>query len=270
MREGAVLLLDQQRFEGWATFTLGSAQLAMTKPGQFVALRCASEESYDPLLRQPLFVAATDQRDRTAMILLPDTHPAYLFLNSQPRGVTLDVLGPLGEGWKIDDSVRTVALLGTAIQAPALFALAQLAVARRLAVSVSIGVTSDEATQPANAAQMSAPPAFLLPAAAEYHVAHGSDPAEAALALLDEQLLRWADLLAIALPARLLPHVAHRVRTTRLQWSRGFAQAALFEPADTRLACCVGMCGACMIETRRERRLACSSGPIFDLRDLVG
>ena len=267
MHEGVALLLDQQRFEGWATWTLGSAQLAATQPGQFVALRCAAPDSYDPLLRQPLFVAATDGRAGTAMLLLPDTHPAYAFLNSRPRGAALDLLGPLGHGWKIGGSVRTLALLGTAAQAPALFALAQAAVARRLAVSVSIGATNDETAQSNNTAGVDAPPAFLLPAAAEYHVAYGPDPAAAALTLLDEQLLRWADLLAIALPSIYLPRVAQHVRNTRLQWSRDFAQAALLDSA--RLACCVGVCDACGIEARHQRRLVCSSGPVFDLRDLV-
>jgi hypothetical protein len=165
--------------------------------------------------------------------------------------------------------VRTLALLGTAAQAPALFALAQVAVTRGLAVSVSIGATDEEPAQSKNAMAMVAPPAFLLPAAAEYHVAYGADPAAAALTLLDEQLLRWADLLAIALPSSYLPRVAQHVRNTRLQWSRDFAQAALLDPADTSLACCVGVCGVCSIEARHERRLVCSSGPVFDLRDLV-
>jgi dihydroorotate dehydrogenase electron transfer subunit len=267
MDQGAALLLDQQRFDGWATWTLGAAQLAATQPGQFVALRCAATDSYDPLLRQPLFVAATDVRAGTATLLLPDTHPAYGFLNSRLRGAALDLLGPLGHGWKIGGSVRTLALLGTAAQAPALFALAQVAVAKRLAVSVSIGASNDKPAQ--GTAGIGAPPAFLLPPAAEYHVAYGADPAEAALTLLDEQLLRWADLLAIALPSSYLPRVAQHVRTTRLQWSRDFAQAALLDPADAALACCVGVCGVCGIETRHEHRLACSSGPVFDLRDLV-
>jgi dihydroorotate dehydrogenase electron transfer subunit len=269
MQESAALLLDQQRFEGWAAFTLGSAQLATSQPGQFVALRCAAPGSYDPLLRQPLFVAATDQRANTATLLLPEAHPAYDSLNSRLRGAALDLLGPLGHGWKIGSAVRTLALLGTAAQAPALFALAQAAVARRLAVSVSIGATNDGQIPINSPAESSAPPAFLLPPAAEYHVAYGSDPAEAALTLLDEQLLRWADLLAIALPSSYLPRVARHVRNTRLQWNRDFAQAALLDPADTQLACCVGVCGVCSIETRHERQLVCSAGPIFDLRDLV-
>ncbi|HEX6287860.1 MAG TPA: hypothetical protein VFZ66_01650 [Herpetosiphonaceae bacterium] len=268
MHEHTAILLDQRRFERWAAFTLGSAQLAAVQAGQLIALRCASVGSYDPLLRQPLFVAAADRQVATCTLLVPDTDPAHWFLNSQPRGAALDILGPLGHGWKLGASVRTLALLGTTAQAPALFGLAHDAVGRGLAVSVVLGARdkdSDDSTD----AGTSAPPPFLLPAAAEYNITHGPDPAAAALALLDEQLLRWADLLALALPSADLPQAAQRVRSVRLQWPREFAQAALLDPADARLVCCVGVCGVCGIEAKQGRRLVCSAGPVFDLRDLV-
>lgn len=270
MQESTAILLDQQRFERWASFTLGSAQVATAQPGQYVALRCAPVGSYDPLLRQPLFVATADPRASTCTLLVSDLDPAYDFLNSQVRGATINLLGPLGHGWNVAAPVRTLALIGTSIQASALFALAHSSVARGLSVTLVLGASDDDSPAANGDLQaLSAPPPFLLPAAAEYNVAQGDDPAEAVLSLLDDALLRWADLLAIALPVELLPRVAQSVRNVRLQWNRDFAQVALLSPKQNQLACCVGICGACSIDVRHGRKLVCSDGPVFDLRDLV-
>jgi dihydroorotate dehydrogenase electron transfer subunit len=263
MTEATAILLEQQQFGDWAWLTLGSAQrssaLVTARPGQFVAVRCTSVGSYDPLIRRPLFIAAVDAQAGTCQLLVARTDPAFAFLSSLSRGAQLDALGPLGQGWTIDGATRMLALLGAAADAAALFGLAHWAVGRGLSVSVLLG--ADET--------LGAPAPFLLPAAAEYNVAAGDQAVGAALGLLDDQVLRWADQLAVALPQGLLGAVAQRVRNVRLQWGRGFAQAALLHPDGGGLACAIGVCGVCALETRQGRRLSCVDGPIFDLRDLV-
>lgn len=260
---GVAIMLEQQQFGDWAWLTIGSAQrssaLAAARPGQFVAVRCAGVGSYDPLIRRAIFIATTDQQSGTCKLLVSQRDPAFAFLTGLTRGAALDLLGPLGHGWTVDPATRMLALLGTASAAASLFALAHWAVGRGLGVSVLLG--ADE--------QVTAPEPFLLPAAAEYNVATGTDAAVAALSLLDDQMLRWADLLAIALPQTQLSAAAQRVRNVRLQWSRGFAQAALLAPDSGGLPCCTGICGTCAVETRQGTRLSCVDGPIFDLRDLV-
>ncbi len=256
MLEHAAILLDQRRFGQWHWLTLQAAPLAAARPGQFGALRCAPADSYDPLLRQPLFIAATDPHVGTFNLLVETAASMSTFLTSQPAGAALNMLGPLGQGWQIASDVRALALVGTLSFASALFGLAHYATTRGLAVSMLLGSSNED----------EAPPPFLLSEAVEYNVAHASDPVAAALDLLDEETLRWADLLAIALPLDTLSAVAERVRRVRLQWRRGFAQVALLP----FLACCVGVCGVCMVDLHHAKRLACIDGPIFDLRDLVG
>ena len=255
LQQTSAILLDQQRYGAWTWLTLGAAALAAAQPGQFLALRCAVPGRYDPLIRRPLFIAATDASAGTCSVLLDESDSALPFLEQQARGRTLDVLGPLGKGWRIEPTARTLALLGTALDAAPLFALAHAAVARGIAVSLIVGAPDRAA----------APPPLLLPAAAEYTIAPSKVPAAAALKLLDDNMLRWADLLAIALPYEYWSAVAQRVNAVRIRWSREFAQVAVLPP----LPCCVGVCGACGVETRPGQRLACVDGPIFDLRELV-
>lgn len=255
MLEHAATLLDQRRFGGWHWLTLQAASLTTIQPGQLVAIRCAPLGRYDPLLRQPLFIAATDPRSDTLNLLIEAATSTSVFLASQPVGAVLNILAPLGQGWQVASNVRSLALVGILGLAPALFGLAHYATTRGLAVSLLLGASNAD----------DAPPPFLLPQAVEYHVTHGASPVADMLGLLDEETLRWADLLAVGLPLDALPMVAERVRRVRLQWSRGFAQVVLLPP----LACCVGVCGMCVVETQRAKRLSCIDGPIFDLRDLV-
>ncbi len=255
MQETNAIVEEQQRFGTWTSIVLRSSTLASAKPGQYIAVRCAQPNSYDPLGRQPIFVATTDSAQGTATVLLDTQHSASSFLTGLSSGAVIDVLGPLGKGWQIDEAVRTLALVGTTENAPSLFSLAHFAVERGLAVTVLLGGRNRD----------DAPPPFLLPAAAEYNVVQSKAFASAAIALLDDQLLRWADTLAIALPYEYWAKVAQRVSSVRIRWSRGFAQVAVLPP----LACCVGVCGACTVETRHKEQLACVEGPVFDLRDLV-
>ncbi|PLS78405.1 MAG: hypothetical protein CYG59_18835 [Chloroflexi bacterium] len=255
MQEVRAVLLEQQSFGPWRSVTLGAAALAAAQPGQYLALHWTGTGSFDPLLRQPLFVTTTDSRAGTCELLVEATSPALGFLGNAAPGTTLDVLGPLGKGWQLAADVRTLAVLGTAATAPALFGLAHHAIARGVAVTVLLGTASRD----------EAPPPFLLPAAAEYNVAQSKAFASAAIALLDDHALRWADMLAAALPHPYWAKLAQRVSDVRIRWSRGFAQVAVLPP----LPCCVGVCGVCAVETRHASRLACVDGPVFDLRDLV-
>lgn len=259
MDERTVRLGAQQRYGSWQRVEVQGAAVARGQPGQYLAVRCATAGSFDPLLRRPVYIAATDAAASSATLLLGADDPAVPFMAGLREGATLDVLGPLGKGWQLDPAVRTLALVGTAATAAPLFALAHAAVGRGVAVTLLLGALSRD----------DAPPPFLLPAAAEYNIAQSRAAESAAIALLDDTLLRWADMLAIALPQPYWSKLAQRVTQVRIRWSHGFAQVAALQPQTDLLACCTGVCGVCGVETRRAPRLACVDGPVFDLQELT-
>lgn len=247
-------LVNLQTFGAWCWITVRSERAANAAPGQYLAVRCAAPGGWDVLAREPLFVAATDPRGATAQILVPASYPAAVFLQSLRPGAQLDALGPLGHGWKVDASIRSLALLGTPEHAAALWSLAHYAVGHGLAVSVLLGI--DE--------QLAPPPPFLLPAATEYDTAVGPDAADAAITLLTPQLMAWSDLVALAVPSRVLAEAQQRVRAARLQWRQNYAQA-LWLPSP---ACSNGACGVCAVPLHRRSALGCVDGPVFDLKEL--
>jgi hypothetical protein len=89
--------------------------------------------------------------------------------------------------------------------------------------------------------------------------------ANAVLDQLTDDTLRWADVLALALPLDRLSAVAQRIKKTRLQWYDGLAQALVL-PSP---ACHVGICGVCAVPMRQGYRLACIDGPVFDLKEVT-
>lgn len=80
---------------------------------------------------------------------------------------------------------------------------------------------------------------------------------------LDTDALTWADALFVAGAPALVADAQRRVRES----GRRLPATAL---PHVPLACGVGACYGCSVETRRgERRLACVDGPAFPLRDLA-
>lgn len=284
MQEHTATVVEHQRLGHWSQIVLSAPALVNLQPGQYVALRCAAPGSYDPLIRLPLFVANTDIRAQTINLLVAQDDPTYTYIAGQPAGAALNLLAPLGHGWQLGPTARTLVLAGLVEHAAALFGLAQQAVRRGLAVSLLLGERTPD----------TAPPPFILPADAEYNVVREAEDTEQPkskkrkaqrnesdtgagiqhpdaklLQALGNQLsddtLRWADILALGLPQEILPVIAQRIRSARLNWNEGMAQALLLPPP----ACHVGVCGVCSVPTRQGYRLACVDGPVFDLLHLA-
>lgn len=236
---------------GLRQIVLGSAQLAQAaQPGQFIAVRMAYGTSTDPLLRTALPLAGIDRTVGTVTLLV--RNDTDQLITQRHVGDTLDLLGPLGHGWPVANAARNVLLLGTADAAASLLVLVETAVSHNLAITLLIGAPIGPGL-----------PANLVPSAVEYHLGRSLDPTQAALDLLDDDLLRWADAIYTALPVAAWLPLVDRIRRTRIRWDRGVAYAYALPP----LPCAVGVCGTCALPIGNKRRLVCVDGPVFDLRD---
>ncbi|MBA3943116.1 MAG: hypothetical protein H0X37_00980 [Herpetosiphonaceae bacterium] len=232
----------------------GEPALAQTaQPGQFVAVRMAHADSYDPVHRFGLPIAGID-RDANTITLLSPTTGGFRDRSNLRVGDTLNLLGPLGQGWLTEPRTRQLLLLGTVATVGSLLALAADGLRRQCAVTLILGGPIGPGL-----------PAQLIPSAVEYHLGRGPDPAAVALELLDDASLRWADAIYTTLPAAAWPILANRIEQIRMRWERGFAQVAV----DLTVPCAVGVCGVCELPVGRKAKLICINGPIFDLRDLT-
>lgn len=237
--------------------TLAAPDLAAhVRAGQYLLVRCAEDGSYDPLLRRPLFVAATEPALGQLGLLYAPLDRGLAWLSRGRAGDLLDIVGPLGHPFTIDRRTRNVLLIGQGAGLAALLCLARAAVATGCAVTLLTGALTD-AVQP---------PAFLLPGAVEYQSTRGpvtdllNGAGEAAL-----HPIAWADQIFAALPNELVPTLRDAIRTIRYRWERGFASVLLEGP----IVCGVGACGVCTLYLRKGPQTRCHDGPVFDLRDLT-
>jgi dihydroorotate dehydrogenase electron transfer subunit len=215
---------------------------AESQPGQFAQLRAAPAGRWDPLLRRPAWIARVEGGD---LWLWGLPAPARL-------GDRLDLLGPLGRGFAIAPSSRSLLLLGRGDGLAPLLALADQAAERELAVTLLAEFES---------AERAVPPAWMAPQV-EYQVATDDGSlghAGSALDLLPEYL-GWADEL-FAGGAPDLPAALRR------------AVGATSKPVQVALSgwrgCGTGLCGGCLVGAGRGAARICRDGPVFGLADLA-
>jgi NAD(P)H-flavin reductase len=216
---------DTRLEPGGPSASLACAQSLQPGPGQYLL---AASHNPDEVLPTPLFPASLPGEELALASAIPSTWTA---------GTRLVVRGPLGNGFSLPRSARSVALAALDCTAALLLPLAHLALAQGAAVTI----LSSQA--PAG-----------LPSAVEI--------------LSLEQLpetIAWADYLAAAFPLTSLEKFRRTAGVKIHQRLNIPAQALLL----TALPCGnLAGCGLCAVPTPHGWKLACTDGPVFDLNTL--
>ncbi len=190
-------------------------------------------------VREALFAAALTPDGFT--VHLPMSHPARKMLPGTP----VEMLGPLGRGFRLGEEHRLL-LLADATELPPLLPLTTAAPETALVVwAPSRGLL---------------PPPERFPPSLELYLV-GTEAEEPPLS----NLIRWAGRILIACRAERLPDLATRIRAERLHPLPDFAQTLVRAP----MPCGVGACDICPVETRQGMRHVCTDGPVFDLLELI-
>lgn len=229
-----------------------------SRAGQFFQLRCS--DGWSPYLRRTLFPAGIEEHV-LAFWGEPGSDDGLRFLAQQPLGAALDLVGPLGRGFRITAQERRLLLVA---QQPHVSALL-CAIGPHLENQGSVGLF----LQAASADSLLPPGA--LPPAVEYYTAIDDGPAGSPA--LQEALapaLEWADLVCAAGSWGFLRWLKRLVASARLDMGPlyhrgGFAQAL----APVPLPCGAGACLACLVDSGRGWHRACVRGPVFDLVDFA-
>lgn len=239
------------------------AAAGSARPGQFVLVRCST--GLEPVLRRPVSI------HRLRPGILPDderpagrpTQLAILFGTNGPGtsalarllpGDDVDLIAPLGRGFSVHPHTRNVLLIGGGSGVAPLVNLADFCIREGRAVTLLIGAMSARQVFPAH----------LLHPAVEVAVTtqDGSLGSRGLITDLAPQYWDWADQIFACGPPAMYQTLAQIGAAKR---SRKQVQVL----ANAPIACGVGACAVCAIETRRGMKLACKDGPRFDLRDLV-
>src|SRR5579875_2643691 len=106
----ATLAENRMLRQGLPLLELEAPALAQAvRPGQYCMVRCAEEGSFDPLLRRPFFVHSIE--GERCRILLQVRGRGTAWLARRSTGEKLDLLGPLGQGWRLPPRLSTLLLV---------------------------------------------------------------------------------------------------------------------------------------------------------------
>lgn len=216
------------------TLELESRLVQACFAGRYLMLRVGYGS--DPYLPRPLWARRTAAN--AVLLLVQVRGSGTLWLAGRRPGDRVEFYGPLGTQFTLPPRTQRLLLAGDLQGLNGLLALADDALAR----SVEVSMVLDPAPSPEIVS--------LLPPDVEL------------LSSVDAAALRWADALYCAGAPDLLSGWRSTLRDAG---SRVPAHALVHTP----LACGVGACYGCRVETRKGARLACLDGPAFPLRELV-
>lgn len=232
--------------------------LAACRPGQFFHLLCPAQGADRPFLRRPMSIYDARPETGELRFLYRIAGAGTRGLASLVPGQRLDLLGPLGQGFRLAPEWRSLLLLARGV---GLATLAPLAVAARrqgarltaicsarrpdLLMSIEHFESLGARVIPVTDSEGSADPLAVERLIDSIALTEGID---AAFTCGSDRLLR------------LLQRLAAR---------HGFAgQVAL----EQQMACGLGMCHCCVRPIRREGRLrqlrVCREGPVFELEEV--
>ena len=229
-------------------------------PGQFVLL--GNGQGRDPLLPRPYSImrairSARDGDDGALdLLVFTGGRGAGRLADARP-GEPFPALGPLGHGFDLEPRVRRALLIAVGHGIAPILALAEVALARGVEVTMLVGA-------PTAASLLPLP---FLPEEAEVVVAtaDGSRGHPGAVTDLVANYIEWADAIYAYAPEAVYAALRDALRRYRGARTLPPVQAAM----ERSMACGMGVCLGCVVETTSGLHTVCRDGPVFPLDRLV-
>ncbi len=218
-------------------------------PGQFLQIKIG--EGNDPYLRRPFSYYRTS--GNKVEILYEILGRGTRMLSEKKAGETLKVMGPLGKGFTLTPKGKKRVLVAGGVGVPPLVFLAE----RHAAAYLLIGTKSKAEVMPKS--ELKNAKAKIL-----YSTEDGSYGVKGRVTALLEKILKKEDPGKIFIqtcgPKKMMEAVIAIARKYGIDGEASW---------DENMACGVGACLGCMVETRSGRMRACADGPVFPFKELV-
>lgn len=225
-------------------------------PGQFVNIRVANDS--DPLLRRPLSLHRVDPAKKMFELLYEVVGRGTELLTKVKVGEELSVLGPLGSGFKVEKQIALLAAGGLGI-APLRF-LAQVALKKTKAVYIFIGAKTHE--------QIMCEEEFRQLGCQVIIATEDGSAGKKGLVseILNDFLTNTIDRSDLDLAAVYAcgPHPMLKAVAELAQQKNIDCQVSL----EAWMACGLGACKGCAIDTKKGYKMVCEDGPVFNAEDI--
>lgn len=238
------------------TFTAPPALIPGARAGQFVEFLCRGESSWDPLLRRPYSIYDTDPDASTFTVLVRPYGRGSAWLCAREPGATLSVLGPLGNSFRIAEKSRNLLMVAGGVGAAPLLMLAKDATRRGLSVTYLLGGMTADALLDAR----------FIPGEVEYVVTtdDGSQGHHGFVTDLVPDYLQWTDQVFACGPEAMFRSLRRVVLANRFG-----DHPPVHVSVERTMACGVGACLGCVVETKQGMKASCVDGPVFDMDQVI-
>lgn len=218
-------------------------------PGQFVMVRCG--EHYDPLLRRPLSIHSMADGEHIAL-LFNVVGRGTGWLSQCQKGNSLDILGPLGNGFTLQPSSHKLLLVAGGIGIAPLVFLAEKALSKGFSVTMLMGAKNASMLYPRS----------LLPSPIDILIAteDGSEGKKGMVTELMTGFTAQTDQIFACGPTSMYQSMA-----VQSNLKGKSVQISL----EVRMGCGLGACYSCTVKTREGLRQVCQDGPVFELNDVL-
>lgn len=228
------------------------------RPGQFFNLLCAPPDAGALWPRQPLSIYHVDAA-HARIGFLHKCGPGANALAALKKDDLVNIVGPLGVGFRLDPSWRNVVVLGRAAGLATLAPLAQLAAGHNVGVTAILSARTRDLVMAADRFAMAGTVIPVLDIDRSGDVENVERLLEGLIAE------RRADAFFTSGSSRLMQLMK------RLGQRHGIPGQVAMEQVMT---CEHGPCYVCVrnfeVNGRRELRRVCIDGPVFDLQEAVG
>jgi dihydroorotate dehydrogenase electron transfer subunit len=246
----ANVVSNREIMPGTHAISFRAPEIAGTaRPGEFLMVRCSDDQ--DPLLRRPFSVHRVI--DGVEVVVLYNVVGRGTWLLSQIReGDRVDLLGPLGEGFRLDRASRRILLVAGGVGIAPLVFLANVALEEGREVVMLVGAPTASLVYPRS----------LLPSAARV-VTATEDGSEGRRGLATDMMCELVDDVDQVFACGPVGMYRSMAEQTCLEGKP--VQVSL----EAIMGCGVGACYGCTIRTGSVLRQVCRDGPVFELGDIV-
>ena len=217
------------------------------RPGQFVMVGCGG----DCVLPRPFSIHQVNDDGIALFFAVWEDGKGTNWLSQRQRGDTVELFGPLGNGFSIHPEAHNLLLVAGGIGIAPLYFLAQEALRREYPVTLLYGT--------ANAGRYPVPPGIKLVAATE----DGTVGHQGMITDLLPDFAGRADQVFACGPAPMYHDMALKKQELRLEGKP--VQVSL----EVGMGCGRGLCYGCTLKTKSGLKKVCQDGPVFDLDDVL-
>jgi dihydroorotate dehydrogenase electron transfer subunit len=224
-------------------------------PGQFVMVRCGG----GAFLPRPFSIHRVEGGQLALLFNIVGKGTEWLA--RRKKGDSLDIFGPLGNGFRIDPAAGNLLLVAGGIGIAPLVFLAEVAAGQRKTVTIIAGARSVACLAPVSMPQELFD-AGVMGASVRVVCAtdDGSEGFKGLATDLVPHYLEGMDQVFACGPAAM-----YRTMARMLELKGKDAQLSL----EVMMGCGTGVCYGCTIETKTGLKQVCKDGPVFGMGEVI-